>query len=373
MQRMGFARVFFLSHLVVFSVLHMHWQGRQREPITHPKSYIQVTPQVRASYLARAIVWERPDMRTMTADRVRLGEPTSLQPDKRVSCTYVYKTHEEIGGSTPKFDCRDKNGKIYRIKYGKVKPHTTVAASRLLWVLGFGEATSTPIHVICTDCSPDPWKRPQPVEGETTFNEAVIQNLKAGKEITLQGKAEVGWSWSKDLPLVSEEAGGATRAQVDALKLVAVLIQHGDSKAPQQKLICRPRDYDPHSNSCRHPYMYLYDLGNTFGSGGMKVHPLNFEAWRHKSVFRDQVSCIGNLQQNIGNGPDGLTFPKISEKGRRFLADLLGQFISNRSRVVAMFEVAHMEMADPRHSANDWADVFISKVREIADHSPCPD
>jgi hypothetical protein len=40
--------------------------------------------------------------------------------------------------------------------------------------------------------------------------------------------------------------------------------------------------------------------------------------------------------------------------------------------VVAMFEVAHMEMAYPRHSADDWADVFTSKALEIINHPSCP-
>ena len=129
---------------------------------------------------------------------------------------------------------------------------------------------------------------------------------------------------------------------------------------------------DATKDVCRKPYMYLYDLGSTFGSAGMRVHPLNFEKWKNKSVFTDQAHCIGNLRRNIGNGRDGLTFPKISEEGRLFLADLLSQLISDRSRVVTMFEVAHMEMADHRNSADDWADVFTSKAREIINHSPCP-
>src|SRR5262249_6471719 len=154
---------------------------------------------------------------------------------------------------------RGQNGKTYRIKYG-VKAHTTVAASRLLWALGFGAAISTPVEVICADCPRDPWNKPQPIQGETSFKEAVNQKTKEGKEITIQGEAEVGWSWKKDLPLVSDAAGGAPRAQVDALKLIAVILQQGDSKAAQQKLICRPGDYDPNTDVCRKAYMYVYDL-----------------------------------------------------------------------------------------------------------------
>jgi hypothetical protein len=350
----------------------MHWVPNPVRPITQPDQYIQVSAEARTAYLAQAILWEPQNTAEMTAERIRQGEPASLRPDQTISCTYLYKTHEELGGTSPKFECRAPGGKTYRIKYG-VKSHTTVAASRLLWALGFGAAISTPVRVTCNGCSLDPWSKPHPIQGKTTFNEAVVQKLKDGKEITIRGEAEVGWSWTKDLPLVSDEAGGATRAQVDALKLIAVLIQHGDSKAVQQKLICRPLDYDSKKKSCRKPYMYIYDLGNTFGSDGMRVHPLNFEKWKRKSVFTDRASCIGNLRQDVGNGRDGLTFPKISEEGRLFSARLLSQFISDRSRVVAMFQVAHVEMADHKHSADEWARVFTSKAHEIIDHPSCPE
>jgi hypothetical protein len=278
---------------------------------------------------------------------------------------------QELGGMSPKFDCRARNGKTYRIKYG-VKAHTSVAASRLLWALGFGAVISTPVKVRCYGCSSDPWNRLRPIDGENTFGDGVVQQLKEGKEITLPGEAEVGWSWKNDLPLVSEKEGGATRAQVDALKLIAVFLQDGDSKAAQQKLICRPQDYVPDKDLCRRPYMYIYDLGKTFGSDGLKVHPLDIERWKHRSVFTDPATCIGNLRQNAGNGRNGLTFPGISEQGRLFAANLLGQFIADRSRIVAMFSVAHFETADPRYSAEEWADVFISKAREVINHRPCP-
>jgi hypothetical protein len=351
--------------------MYLDWKGSPVEPITHPEWYMQVTPEERSAYVSRAIVWEPPKIAELTAESIRMGEPTSLKPDEQISCTYVHKSHKELGGLTPKFECETTDKKTYRIKYG-IKAHTTVVTSRLLWALGFGASISTPVHVICDGCSEDPWNKPDPIQGKTTFIEAFVQDMKEGKEITLTGLAEVGFSWKKDFPRVSDKNGGASRAQLDALALIAVLLQHGDSKAAQQKMICRPQDYDENENVCRQPYMYIYDLGKSLGSDGLKVHPLNFEKWKHQPVFRDKAACIGNLQQNAANGRDGLTFPKISEEGRLFLADLLSQFISDRSRVVAMFEVAHMDVADPRHSAEDWADVFISKAREIIDHTPCP-
>ena len=138
----------------------MQWVPTQLKPITQPQWYIQVSPQVRAAYLAQAILWEPQNIRELTAESIRQGEPTSLQPDQEIFCTYLHKAHEELGGTSPKFECHGQNGEVYRINYG-MRMHTTVAASRLLWALGFGAAISTPVEVICDGCPPDPWNKPR--------------------------------------------------------------------------------------------------------------------------------------------------------------------------------------------------------------------
>src|SRR5262249_8138600 len=159
--------------------LYLQWVQSPVRPITQPEWYIQVSPQARAAYLAQAILWE-PQNIEMTAERIGQGEPTYIQPDQDVSCTYLYNTNVDLSGTSPQFDRQVQNVKTYRIKYG-VRAHTTVAASRLLWALGFGAAISTPVKVICAGCPPDPWNKPQPIQGKTTFKEAVIQELKRGK------------------------------------------------------------------------------------------------------------------------------------------------------------------------------------------------
>src|SRR5262249_27942955 len=70
----------------------MQWVPSPVRPITQPEWYIQVSPQARAAYLAQAILWEPPNIAEMTAERIRQGEPTSLQPDQDVSCTYLYNS-----------------------------------------------------------------------------------------------------------------------------------------------------------------------------------------------------------------------------------------------------------------------------------------
>jgi hypothetical protein len=337
-----------------------------------PEWYIQVNRETRAEIISRSRLWEPPNIAELTPAVIRAGEPSAFKNDQEITCNYVPRRRQDLGGFTPKFECEGADGHAYRVKYGRPKAYTTVVASRLLWTLGYGSDITTPVRITCIGCSRDPWKHPVHTDGQVRFDDAIISELQKGKEITLTGKTEIGWSWKKDLPLVSEKKGGATKAQVDGLKLLVSLIQDVDSKPAQQKLICRFKDYDAKSDACLRPYMYVHDLGNTFGSGALQMHPLNFEEWAKKRVWKDSRNCIADVQQNLGNGYDGLEYPKISEEGRAFLADLFSQLIANPANVVAMFDAAHIDKVDHVHSAEAWAGLFIAKAQEVIDHSPCP-
>src|SRR5262249_46647616 len=84
-----------------------------------------------------------------------------------------------------------------------------------------------------------------------------------GKDIETRDIA--GWAWP-ELDLVDPTLGGAPRAQRDALKLLAVFIQHTDSKPEQQRLVCvgKPEKGDE-DDPCPQPVMMVHDLGQTFG------------------------------------------------------------------------------------------------------------
>ena len=120
----------------------------------------------------------------------------------------------------------DTNGEVY----------AQVAATRLLWALGFGANRMYPVTVACRGCTSDPWKQEQADQtAVTAFDPATVDERMDGT--TLEVKPDAGWSW-KELDLVDEAAGGAPAAQRDALKLLAVLIQHGSNKRPNQRLLC---------------------------------------------------------------------------------------------------------------------------------------
>ena len=294
----------------------------------------------------------------------------AFAPEQPVACDYVER---KLEGTSPKFDCALTKDDVVKVKYGadNGEVYGSVVASRLFWALGFGVDAYYPVRVTCRGCPPDPWKSPAGVEGAVVFEPSVMERKLPGK--TLESKLDEGWKWS-ELELVDESAGGAPRAQRDALKLLASLVGHIDSKAVQQRLICLPGGKDKEDpGRCEHPFLMVHDLGLTFGGGGFfsrhlnRVRAVNFKNWASRSVWTDSTGCVGNVARTIEGT---LHHPHIGEAGRRFLADLLGQL--SDQQLHDMFAVARVDRrsrnpgtSEPPASVDEWVQAFEHKREEI--------
>src|ERR1041384_2417867 len=110
-----------------------------------------LTPAERDAALARAQVWTPTRVATMD---VRIGPRGrgSFAPEQTVTCDYV---DTKLPGNTPKFACRIDGDEV-KIRYGRTngEVYAGVAATRLLWALGFGADALYPVHVICRGCPP---------------------------------------------------------------------------------------------------------------------------------------------------------------------------------------------------------------------------
>ena len=337
----------------------------------------QTVQEYRVSVIARAEVWTHTDIRTMDLKTGPKGEK-AFPFDDPVTCTYVNK---KLPGNTPKFACRIEPDDEVKVKYGgdNSEVYAEVAATRLLWALGFGADRQYTVRVVCRGC-------PSSLGGvfrsaqESIFDPAAIERKMPGAEF----EPDANWSWN-ELDLVDENAGGATPAQRDALKLLAVFIQHSDSKPEQQRLICRdqPKNKSEGKNkneskkkngsmACEHPFMYLHDVGLTFGranrcnqanTGGM-----NLVEWSRTPVWQNVSSCVGNLPKSQTGTLDN---PVISEEGRQFLADLLVQL--SDQQLHGMFEAArvHLRLRNPTDissgfaTPDDWVAAFKAKRDQI--------
>jgi hypothetical protein len=239
-----------------------------------------------------------------------------------------------------------------------------VAASRLLWALGFGADDMYPVTVLCRGCSADPFRNPQKTKAETRFEPAAIERTLPGD--AMEFATDSGWSWI-DLDSVDPALGGAPLAHRDALKLLAVFIQHTDTKPAQQRLVCvdkamGEKDID---TECEHPLMMLNDIGRTFGKANMfnrdQPGSVNLKAWADQKVWKDERGCVGNLPKSMTGT---LENPRISEGGRKFLADLLNKLTDQQIR--DLFEVSRFTRRDKTSTVDGWVSAFNQKRTEVS-------
>ena len=338
--------------------------------------------------LRRAHVWEEPatPIEDAKLDRNPDGNG-SFAVDEVVKCTFK---PGGISGSTPKFECELAGGEHVKIKYGRnnAEVYTEVAATRLLAALGFPTDRMYVVkRVRCFGCPADPFPQLEcannlsdgaPIENcfpaldftrYQDFDDAVIERPLKGRRIEM--KNERGWTW-EELKFVDPVAGGATRAEIDAFRLLAVFLAHWDNKAKNQRLLCQgekqSKDDTAEPADCDRPLAMVQDLGATFGP-----NKLDLARWSRTRIWADAPSCKVSMHR-LPYG--GSTFPDayISEEGRLFLASRLGRLSTGQIR--ALFDGARVARFPHRRASarnvDNWVRAFQAKVRAIVDRAPCP-
>jgi hypothetical protein len=356
-----------------------------------PSSLIQsekITSEVRKEYLQKSQIWHQTDIPHMDIMAGPQNE-ISIPPDTVVPCKYIEPKEDSVTGVVPKFKCETSTGHTVRVKYGREtrELYGEIVSSRLFWALGFYADEVYPVQLNCLSC---PEKDPfHPDKGELRkdglLKDAIIEREFPG--VIIEESEDQGWKWS-ELSKIDPKYGGAPISHVDALKLLAVFIQHGDIKADNQRLACYQEDLiDPDGDgvgSCKKPVVMIQDLGSTFGSGVATVHmsKFDFEAWKKERIWNtkkeaeyrkehNQAVCFGNLTARAPYREDSLSDPQISEQGRRFLAELLNQL--TMQQIKDLFRVARVERLQQHNddklvTADDWAEVFVKKRDEINSH-----
>jgi hypothetical protein len=340
------------------------------EPKEKDAKHRKLSKEDREAFFRTAQVWVPTRVSEMNIRTGPAGKH-AFQPDQLVECEYV---PSKPVGSSRKFNCSLSEGDVVKVRYGRdnAEVEGSVLASRLLWALGFGADAAYPVRVRCHGCSDDPWNKRERTNKTSEFDDATIERKMPGHEV--HGNPD-GWSWT-ELSEVDDTQGGAPRAQRDALKLLAVFIQHTDNKAEQQRIQCLPGGLLD-DGRCTKPFLFLHDVGLTFGRANYLNHTssgsVNFSGWTEVPIWRDKASCIGHLSKS---STGTLGDPKISEAGRAFLAGLLDQLTDKQ--LFDLFTIGHVERrsrkpgsSEPAASVAEWVAAFRAKRAEI-DSTRCP-
>jgi hypothetical protein len=325
----------------------------------------------RSELLARAQIWRSPRIAVRQA---------SLAGETLAEVTCRFKV-SELGGTTPKFDCELPDGEEIRIKYGNgPEVPAEAAATRLLHVLGFGADSIQLVRRLrCNGCPEEPFSTMRAVD--ITHAEALYKTLVDYNDyedfswVAVERKYEArpvetdaleGWSFF-ELDTIDSRRGGAPRAHVDALRLIAVLLAHWDNKSENQRIVCVSRHW-AEQTPCPAPLLLLQDVGATFGPS-----KLDLEAWQQVPMWDDRSACTVSMRTLPF---DGATFGQavITEPGRRFAADLLSQL--SDGQLTDLFTYARFAekrgVFTPAHPVSAWVETFKAKVRAISEGPSCP-
>jgi hypothetical protein len=347
---------------VLIACAHVGLPASSKHPLQH------LNKQARLSAIRRAQVW-RPTAVSSMDLAAGPQDKKGFAINSTLPCTYVDR---KASGRSPKFFCETDSGDELKVKYGQTngEVYGEVAATRLLWALGFGADHMYPVKVQCRDCPSDPATDTRERQREVLFNPATVERKMPGE--VMESFPDSGWSW-RELELVNESAGGAPRAHRDALKLLAILIQHTDTKPSQQRLVCLSSHFE--DGQCAEPFMMINDLGLTFGRANALNSPggasVNFEHWAKTPVWKEGERCTGNLEKSVTGTLDR---PTISEAGREFLADLLTQLSDTQLQhlfAVAQFPLRSLGVQPdkPITTTDQWVEAFKHKRDEIVSRS----
>jgi hypothetical protein len=298
--------------------------------------------------------------------------PDLLGIDSRLVCRFQFRSSP---GYTPKFRCVQPGGSVLKVKYGwnTREVRTEVAATRLLTALGFGADRMYIVdRVRCFGCPPYPHEKLSWFNGffvdyaaYRDFDFVSVERPLVAR--TLEAPGIEGWRFD-ELARIDPARGGSSRAEVDALRLMAVFLTNWDLKGPNQRLVCLPGQDGKDDEGCARPFAFMQDVGTTFGP-----HSMNLETWSQWPVWADPATCTLSMK---GLPFDGATFgqARISEEGRLFLAGKLSAL--SDKQVTDLFTAArfpefawdHAQDGDVRR----WLAAFRERQRQIAERPPCP-
>jgi len=330
-----------------------------------------VSDEVRRQALARARVWpgsrqplQKESFRAATIDEI--------------SCRFLVT---QLGGTTPKFDCVLESGETLRVKYGNVSEiPSEAAATRLVRALGLASDTITLVtRLRCHGCPAEPFptmKAVGAVHAGSLFAHAVdygkyrdfdwvaVERKYDGQPI--ETATQEGWDFN-ELDQVDESRGGAPRAHVDALRLLAAFLAHWDNKSANQRLVCVSRQW-PAGTPCPEPLLVLQDLGASFGP-----RKVDLNGWSKIGVWGDRATCRLTMR---GLPYDGATFPdvRVGEAGRQLFVKRIRQI--SEAQAAELFAGARFDqkrgLFSDVHPVDDWVRAFSRRVAMISDGPPCP-
>lgn len=294
-----------------------------------------------------------------------------------INCVANIKPNKGTG-TTPKFYCSvpgvvDEGGDLIRYK---VKPHFKGQArdkrngeiygeflsSRFSKALGFFADDEWVSDVTCPDCEKSLTSAFQGAKF-TPFQPAAGIELPLGKGIDINCNGKDSGAIASSLQKLLQN--GSPRAEIDAFKLWLAFIDHGDTKADNQKFAClKWRKSDDRTLTCEPGQMvyYVSDMGSTFGYSKASEKKATLQEWKEREdpIRASNGRCTAPAK-SVGN-------TSISEEGRQLLANGLQRLLDaekSNGLITRVFRASRNQERDQPPEA--WTIEFVRKARTIID------
>jgi hypothetical protein len=273
----------------------------------------------------------------------------------------------------------------HNMRYNEV--FTEVAASRIMWLLGFPADHEYPARsAACVGCSRDPFGD-NLKENKASLHDAPVTFtlVTAERELTwdpIDPEGDETWSWKDAARFYTGGQWTAEqRVNYDAYRLALSLFNYNNAIDIQNRLACAEwQAGGSNPKICTRPMIFVQDLGSTFGKSKSNIFGTNprgsYGDWQPQTVFTNAASC---QLRNPMDGPSS-----VLKQGQDLLITRLGRL--DRDTVKRIFTIARFGMmdqkqikrlksggaADPAAAAIDeWTDTFMSRVAEIKSAQNC--
>jgi hypothetical protein len=267
---------------------------------------------------------------------------------------------------------------------------TGVAASRIMWVLGFPADHVYPAgSAACIGCTSDPFGS-NLSQNNASLKEApvIFKVVSAEREMpwdNISAGDDETWSWRDATKFYSGgEWTHRQKVEYDAYRLALGLIHYHNALPQQNRLSCA--EWEPeapgHPKTCRRPIIYVHDLGSTFGKakGSLDVFGTNprgsFKAWAPQTVFTDAGNCV--LRATLDGDK------RVLKEAQDLMIERIARLDSQT--VKAIFRQARFNMMDQEQVArlrksgakdvdeaalDEWTGVFLKRLDEIRSAKNC--
>ena len=329
------------------------------------------------------------------------GEPIRLETVK-----VVIKTHKDGETSASLYAGNDTNNeheiKLDHFKVKYLKPpypehntrfnevFTEVAASRIMWVLGFPADHVYPVgSAACIGCTADPFTS-NLKDNKASLKDApnVFKVVSAERETpweVIKAEGDETWSWSDATKFYADgEWTHQQRVEYDAYRLALGLFHYHNAIAQQNRIACAQwaPDTAGQPRICQKPMIFAQDLGSTFGKakGALDVFGTNprgsFSDWESQTVFTNLQTC--ELLATLDGDK------QVLKEAQDLMIQRVGRL--DPETVRAIFTVSRFQMMDqkqlrrlrdsgspnPEEAALDeWTNTFLKRIQEIKSAQNC--